>query len=104
MNKTVKITVLKADVDKELKVRYAIPDLEPCPFHQKGQVLYTDGVNKPDGMCDYAWDVVKVMADPLARGELVQPRGTWLRDDHTGVISCLDGVRPVIFLLEAYQA
>ena len=33
MNKSVKITELKADVDKELKVRYAIPDLGPCPFH-----------------------------------------------------------------------
>lgn len=44
------------------------------------------------------------MAGPLARGELVQPRGTWLREDHVGVVSCLDGVRPVIFLLEACQS
>lgn len=104
MNRTVKITVLKADVDEELSARYAIPDLEPCPFHQKGQVLYTDGVHKPEGMCDYAWDAIKVMAGPLARGELVQPRGTWLKDDHVGVAACLDGIRPVIFLLEAGQA
>ena len=104
MNKTMKITVLKANVDEELKARYAIPGLGPCPFHQKGQVLYTDGIHKPEGMCDYAWESVKSMAAPLARGELVQPRGTWLRDDHVGVVACLDGIRPVIFLLEACQA
>ena len=104
MEKKVKITVLNAEVNQELKAKYAVADLGPCPFHPKGQVLYTDGVHKPEEMCDYAWDAVKVMVGPLARGELVQPRGTWLREDHVGVVSCLDGVRPVIFLLEACQS
>ena len=103
MDKMVKITVLSADVNKELEDRYAIPNLGPCPFHQKGQVLYTDGVHKPEGMCDYAWDAVKVMACPLSQGELIQPHGTWLKDDHIGVAACLDGIRPVIFLVEALQ-
>lgn len=58
--------------------------MEKCPFHPKGQGLYTNGEHKPEGMCDCAWDAVKVMAGPLARGELVQPRGTWLQDDHAG--------------------
>lgn len=56
MEKRVRITVLNADVNEELKARYAVADLGPCPFHPKGQVLYTDGVHKPEGMCDYAWD------------------------------------------------
>ncbi len=103
MEKRVRITVLNADVNEELKARYAVADLGPCPFHPKGQVLYTDGVHKPEGMCDDARDAVKVMAGPLARGELVQPHGTWLKDDHVGVVACLDGVRPVIFLLEGGQ-
>lgn len=104
MNKTIKITVLKADVDEKPKAQYAIPDLGSCPFHQRGQVLYTDGIHKPEEMCDYAWESVKIIAAPLARGELVQPRGTWLQDDHVGVAGCLDGIRPVTFLLEACQA
>ena len=76
MERKVRITVLNVDINEELKARYAVADLGPCPFHPKGQVLYTDGVHKPEGMCDYAWDAVKVMAGPLARGELVQPHGT----------------------------
>ncbi len=100
MNKMVKITVLNADVNRELEERYAIPNLGPCPFHQKGQVLYTDGTHKPKGMCDYAWDAVKVMAGPLSQEELIQPHGTWLKDDQIGVAACPDGIRPVIFLVE----
>ena len=42
--------------------------MEKCPFHPKGQVLYTNGEHKPEGMCDCAWDAVKVMAGPW-RGE-----------------------------------
>lgn len=30
-----------------------------------------------------------------------QPSGTWLNDDTIGVFACPDGIRPVIFLLEA---
>ena len=39
----------------------------------------------------------------LARGELIQPSGTWLRDDSKGVFACVDGVRPVIMLVEAME-
>lgn len=37
----------------------------------------------------------------LSEGELLQPRGTWMVDDDKGVLSCLDGLRPVILLVEA---
>ena len=67
-----------------------------CPFHQKGQVLYSDGINPPDGMCGVAWQVIAPMARQLSLGELVQPSGTWLNDDTIGVFACPDGIRPVI--------
>ena len=53
------------------------------------------------------WDVWRCLAGdaPMVRqlslGELVQPSGTWLNDDTIGVFACPDGIRPVIFLLEA---
>ena len=81
MRKKIKITVLRTEYDQELAEQYAIPNLGKCPFHQKGQVLCSDGINPPDGM--------------------VQPSGTWLNDDTIGVFACPDGIRPVIFLLEA---
>ena len=58
MGKTVKITVLKAEYDQKLADQYAIPDLGPWPFHQKGQVLYTDGIHMPEGMCEVSWQVM----------------------------------------------
>ena len=86
---------------QELAEQYAVPNLGMCPFHQKGQVLYSDGINPPDGMCGVAWQVIAPMARHLSLGELVQPSGTWLNDDTIGVVACPDGIRPVIFLLEA---
>ena len=101
MHKKIKITVLRTEYYQELAEQYAIPNLGMCPFHQKGQVLYSDGVNPPDGMCGVAWRVIAPMARQLSLGELVQPSGTWLKDDRVGVFACPDGIRPVIFLLEA---
>ena len=43
MHKKVKITVLRTEYYQELAEQYAIPNLGKCPFHQKGQVLYSDG-------------------------------------------------------------
>lgn len=52
-------------------------------------------------MCGVAWQVIAPMVRQLSLGELVQPSGTWLNDDTIGVFACPDGIRPVIFLLEA---
>ena len=70
MHKKVKITVLRTEYYQELAEQYAIPNLGKCPFHQKGQVLYSDGINPPDGMCGVAWQVIAPMARQLSLGEL----------------------------------
>ena len=85
MHKKVKTTVLRTEYYQELAEQYAIPNLGKCPFHQKGQVLYSDGINPPDGMCGVAWQVIAPMARQLSLGKLVQPSGTWLKDDRVGV-------------------
>ena len=86
---------------QELAEQYAIPNLGKCPFHQKGQVLYSDGINPPEGMCGVAWQVIGPMVRRLSEGQTVQPTGTWLNEDSICVFACPDGIRPVIFLLEA---
>ena len=101
MHKKVKITVLRTEYYQELAEQYAIPNLGMCPFHQKGQVLYSDGINPPEGMCGVAWQVIGPMVRRLSEGQTVQPTGTWLNDDSICVFACPDGIRPVIFLLEA---
>ena len=99
--KQIKITTIRTEYYHDLAERYAVPDLGPCPWHHEGEVVYCDGVHAPEGMCGYAWQAIAPLAGQLARGELVQPSGTWLRDDNSAVIACVDGIRPVIFLVEA---
>ena len=86
---------------QELAEQYAVPNLGMCPFHQKGQVLYSDGINPPEGMCGVAWQVIGPMVRRLSEGQTGQPTGTWLNEDSICVFACPDGIRPVIFLLEA---
>ena len=32
--------------------------------------------------------------------KMLQSKGTWMKDDDKGVFSCVDGLRPVIMLIE----
>lgn len=103
MYKKVKITVVKTEYYQNLADKYAIPNLGMCPFHKEGQVLYSDGINSPKGMCGVAWQVLAPIVERLSKGKLVQPSGTWLNDDSICVLACPDGIRPVIFLLKAQK-
>ena len=37
----------------------------------------------------------------LSKGEPLQPRDTWMRNDDKGVFCCVDGLRPVVMPIEA---
>jgi len=101
MNK-VKITVLKTTFDRELAHQYGAPGLGPCPMLREGQVFYTDYA-KPDGFCDEAWKAVYQYAFALSHGagEGLFYFGDWIRTPGVAICSCNDGLRPVIFKLEA---
>lgn len=101
MNK-VKITVLKTTLDKELAEEYGAAGFDKCPMHTEGQVFYADYA-KPDNFCDEAWKAVYQYVFALAHGaenELFY-YGDWIRKPGVAVCSCNDGLRPVIFKLEA---
>ena len=100
VEKKIRITVLRAEYYEDLAQKYAVENLGKCPWHREGQVMYSDGVHAPEGMCEYAWGAMAQLAGQLAAGELVQPSGTWLKDDEQAVVACVDGIRPVVFLLE----
>lgn len=103
MKRDVKITILKSEVDQKLADQYAISGFKACPFHRPGQFFVSDGTHKPEGLCEYAWKPIKEMVKMLSEGKLLQPRGTWMVDDDKGVFACVDGLRPVIMLIEAIQ-
>ncbi len=100
--KKVKITVLKTTLDKELAEQYGTPGLTACPMHLEGQTFYADYA-KPDGFCDEAWKAVYQYVFALAHGagDGVFYYGDWIRTPGVAICSCNDGLRPVIFKLEA---
>lgn len=100
----VKITVLKTTLDKELAAEYGVEGLKECPFHQKGQEFYTE-YGKPEGFCDEAWKAIYQYVFSLAHGsgKEVFYYGDWVRTPGTAICSCNDGLRPVIFKLEATE-
>ena len=100
--KKVKITVLKTTFDKELAEEYGADGLTACPMMKEGQVFYADYA-KPDGFCDEAWKAIYQYVFALSHGsdkELFY-YADWIRKPGVAICSCKDGIRPVIFKLEA---
>lgn len=102
--KKVKITVLKTTFDKELAKEYGVERLTACPMLQEGQVFYADYA-KPEGMCDEAWKAIYQYAFALAHGadKDIFYYGDWIKTPGVAICSCNDGLRPVIFKLEATE-
>ena len=103
MNK-VKITVLKTTLDEELAREYGAEGLKVCPMLREGQVFYADYA-KPDGLCDEAWKAIYQYVFALAHGAGRETfyYGDWIRKPGVAICSCNDGLRPVIFKLEATE-
>jgi len=100
--KKVKITVLKTMLNEDLAKEYGICGLKACPMMQMGDVFYADYA-KPDGFCDEAWKAIYQYVFALAHGadkELFY-YGDWIKEPGVAIVSCNDGLRPVIMKLEA---
>ena len=99
--KKVKITVLKTTLDRELAAEYGAEGLTACPMMREGQVFYADYA-KPEGLCDEAWKAIyqyvfalaAAAAKPISSARRIRTPGV-------AICSCNDGLRPVIFKLEA---
>ena len=100
--KKVKITVLRKTFIDDLAAEYGAENLGKCPMLKEGQVFYADYA-KPEGLCDEAWKAIYQYVFALAHctgGELFY-YGDWIRKPGMAICSCNDGLRPVIFKLEA---
>ena len=100
--KKVKITVLKTTLDKELAQEYGAEGLKACPMMKEGRVFYADYA-KPEGFCDEAWKAIYQYVFALAHGvgDSLFYYGDWIRKPNVAMVSCNDGLRPVIFKLES---
>ena len=94
----VKITVIRKVQHTDLSELYENPIEHTCDV-QEGDSWIAVGGEKPDGLCDSAWESMRWFVEELAAG-----RGNffdgWMKNPHFAMISCNDGFRPVSFLLE----
>ena len=101
MMKKCKLTVLKTTLQEDLAKEYGIPGFGPCPLMKEGQVFYADYA-KPEGFCDEAWKAIYQYVFALSHGvDDVFYFGDWIKKPGVAICSCNDGLRPVIFKLEA---
>ena len=99
--KTVKITVMKMARYDDLIALYENPIEHACDM-RLGQVFFSVGGEKPNGMCDSAWESMRSFAQSLSKGEGDFFDG-WMKNPYSVMISCNDGFRPVSFLLETIE-
>ena len=96
--KRLKITVMRMACYEDLMVKDENPIEHACDM-QLGQVFIVENGQKPQGMCDSAWESMLPFVEELARGGGNFFDG-WMRNPHSAMISCNDGFRPVSFYIE----
>lgn len=83
----------------DLIAAYENPIEHACDLHT-GQSWIADGWQKPDGLCESAWESMSAFVKVLSEGGGDFFDG-WMKNPYSAMISCNDGFRPVSFLIEA---
>lgn len=99
--KKVRITAVRKTSYPDLMAKYENPISHTCDVSE-GQVWYCENGEKPEGMCDSAWESMASFARALAQGGGNFYDG-WMKDPYSAMISCNDGFRPVSFYLEVWD-
>ena len=99
--KKVKITAIRKACYADLMERYENPIQHACDI-QAGQVWIANGWQKPEGMCDSAWESMSAFVMTLSHGGGDFYDG-WMKNPKSAMISCNDGFRPVSFYIEALE-
>lgn len=97
--KNCRITVMKITKYEELIAEYENPIQHACDMCEGMTFMSVDG-EKPTDMCESAWESMEYFVRELARGGGNFYDG-WMKNEHSAMISCNDGFRPVSFLIEA---
>lgn len=100
-----KITVLKKTINQDLADEYCQSATGPCTSFAEGDEFIV-GLEKPVDFCAWAWhDLTPYLATLLAGGSFAgEIFDGWMKDDHTMIACCTDGIRPVVFKLERLNA
>lgn len=99
--KRVKITVKRMACYEDLMAEYENPISHACDM-RLGQTFVVENCEKPEGMCQSAWETQLPFVRELAEGGGNFFDG-WMRDPHSAMLSCNDGFRPVSFYVEVIE-
>lgn len=99
--KKVKITVMRKARYDDLISQYENPIEHACDI-QEGQVFVSENGEKPEGLCESAWESMSYFVKTLAEGGGDFFDG-WMKNKYSAMISCNDGFRPVSFLIEVIE-
>ena len=97
--KKIKITAIRKACYDDLIEKYENPITNACDV-EEGQIFIANGWQRPDGLCESAWESMSAFVMTLAHGGEDLYNG-WMKNKKSAMISCSDGFRPVSFLLEA---
>jgi len=97
----VRICAVRQADYKDLQLQFENPIEHTCDLKVGDTFLSVDG-QKPDGLCDSAWDSMKDFVLEIARGGGNFYDG-WMKNPHSAMISCNDGFRPVSFYIEQIE-
>lgn len=97
--KKCRITVVRRASYEDLMAQYENPIEHACDMCE-GQVFIANGWQRPEGLCQSAWEAMSSFVMTLAHGGGNFYDG-WMKNPHSAMISCNDGFRPVSFLIEA---
>lgn len=99
--KPVRITAMRQTVYRDLMERYENPIQHTCDI-SVGQSFVSHGAQRPEGLCESAWESMRPFVEALARGEGNFFDG-WMQNPYSAMISCNDGFRPLSFYLETLE-
>lgn len=99
--KRVKITAVKKVEYKDLMEIYENPISHACDINV-GDTFVSENGQRPVGLCQSAWESMEYFVKELALG-----RGNfydgWMKNEHSAMISCNDGFRPISFYIEVIE-
>ncbi|MBP5540830.1 MAG: TIGR04076 family protein [Bacteroidales bacterium] len=94
----VKITAVRKADYKDLQEKYENPIEHTCDVREGEMWVSVEG-ERPEGMCESAWESMRWFVQELAAGHGNFYDG-WMKNPDSAFISCNDGFRPVSFLIE----
>ncbi len=99
--KTCKITVMRKALYPDLMAQYENPLENACDM-QEGMVFYSKNGQKPEGLCNNAWNCMRSYVETLAQGGGNFFDG-WMKNPYSAMVSCDDGFRPVSYYIETLE-